>query len=64
MAVRLKPLLLLDKIEPSMFSFPRSAWECRGDAPRRAWDTRDAERPLCIPTRSVGTRKRVSWRCW
>ncbi len=37
------------------FSFPRSAWECCGDAPRRAWDTRDAERPLCIPTRSVGT---------
>jgi len=36
-------------------SFPRSAWECRLDALRRA-EAGDAERPTCIPTRSVGTR--------
>jgi len=41
------------------FSFPRSAWECRIDALRRAW--RDMERRsvlgICITTRSVGTRE-------
>jgi len=43
-------------------SFPRSAWECILDALRHlCWSDRDAstgdaERPICIPTQSVGTR--------
>ncbi len=55
-----KATLCTQFLEELFFSFPRSAWECRGDAPRRAWDTRDAERPLCIPTRSVGTSRKIT----
>ncbi|RKT45253.1 hypothetical protein BDD21_2685 [Thiocapsa rosea] len=60
--------------EPSASSLPRSAWECRRDAPRRVAGAggsahggirgvggRDAERPEAAPTQSVGASWGEAW---
>jgi len=49
---------LVPTLGVGIFSFPRSAWECSGDALRPVL-AHDAERLGGIPTPSVGTRKNL-----